>query len=88
MFLGETYCKQYRLITDNAFLFLVLQVVFIGTSYATLYLMYFKFKATYDKNHDTFRIEFLLIPVTLLALIINHEFSLFEVSVVCVAWLS
>jgi len=41
--------------------------------------MYFKFRATYDRNHDTFRIEFLLGPVALLALIINHEFSIFEV---------
>ena len=41
--------------------------------------MYFKFRATYDSNHDTFRIEFLLAPVTLLALIFNHEFSPFEV---------
>lgn len=41
--------------------------------------MYFKFRATYDKNHDTFRIEFLLAPVTILALIINHEFTIFEV---------
>lgn len=41
--------------------------------------MYFKFRATYDKNHDTFRIEFLLAPVTILSLIINHEFSIFEI---------
>lgn len=41
--------------------------------------MYAKFKATYDKNHDTFRIEFLLLPVTVLALIVNHEFTIFEV---------
>lgn len=38
-----------------------------------------KFKATYDRNHDTFRIEFLLIPVTILALIVNHEFTPLEV---------
>lgn len=56
------------------------QVVFIAASYATLYLMYVKFKATYDRNQDTFRVEFLLIPVTILALILNHEFTIFEVS--------
>jgi len=56
-----------------------MKVVFIGASGATLYLMYVKFKATYDRNHDTFRIEFLLLPVTLLALIVNHEFTIFEV---------
>jgi len=57
----------------------VMKIVFIGASGATLYLMYFKFKATYDRNHDTFRIEFLLLPVLLLALIVNHEFTMFEV---------
>lgn len=41
--------------------------------------MYFKFRATYDSNHDTFRVEFLLAPVTLLALFINHEFAPFEI---------
>ena len=41
--------------------------------------MYVKFKATYDQNHDTFRIEFLLGPAVLLALLLNHEFSVMEV---------
>jgi ER lumen protein retaining receptor len=56
-----------------------MKIVFIAASGATVYLMYVKFKATYDKNHDTFRIEFLLLPVTLLGLIVNHEFTIFEV---------
>lgn len=56
-----------------------MKVVFLATSYATLYLMYVKFKATNDRNHDTFRIEFLLVPVTLLALLVNHEFTPLEV---------
>jgi len=57
----------------------VMKIVFLSASFATVYLIYFKFKATYDSNHDTFRIEFLLAPVTLLALIVNHEFTIFEV---------
>lgn len=56
-----------------------MKVVFIGTSYGTLYLMYVKFRATYDRNHDTFRVELLLIPVAALALLFNHEFSVMEV---------
>lgn len=56
-----------------------MKVVFLAASYATLYLMYVKFKATNDRNHDTFRIEFLLVPVTLLALLVNHEFTPLEV---------
>ncbi|VDD80964.1 unnamed protein product [Mesocestoides corti] len=57
----------------------VAKVVFIVSSFATLYLMYFKFRATYDSNHDTFRLEFLVIPCAVLALIINHRFSVFEI---------
>ncbi|XP_013794090.1 ER lumen protein-retaining receptor 2-like [Limulus polyphemus] len=57
----------------------VMKVFFISTSCATIYLMYVKFKATYDHNHDTFRIGFLLIPVTILGLLINHDFTPLEV---------
>lgn len=56
-----------------------MKMVFIMASYATVYLMYVKFKATYDHNHDTFRIEFLLIPTLIMALLINHEFTVMEV---------
>lgn len=57
----------------------VAKMVFIASSYATLYLMYFKFRATYDSNHDTFRLEFLVIPCAILSLIFNYKFTLFEV---------
>jgi ER lumen protein retaining receptor len=56
-----------------------MKIVFMAASFATLYLMYIKFKATYDRNHDTFRVEFLLIPVTALSLLLNHEFTPLEV---------
>ena len=57
----------------------VMKVVFIVTAYGTLYLMFVKFKATYDSNHDTFRAEFLVIPAAGLAMLVNHEFSVMEV---------
>jgi len=57
----------------------VMKIVFLGGSYGTLYLMYMKFRATYDSNHDTFRIELLLIPVAALSLLVNHEFSVMEI---------
>ncbi|KRG03713.1 uncharacterized protein Dmoj_GI20444, isoform C [Drosophila mojavensis] len=57
----------------------VMKVLFLATSGATVYLMYVKFKATYDHNHDSFRIEFLLIPCALLSLVINHDFTVMEV---------
>ena len=43
--------------------------------------MYIHFKATYDSNHDTFRVEFLVVPVGGLAFLVNHEFSPLEVSI-------
>jgi len=32
-----------------------MKIIFIAASFATVFLMYVKFKATYDHNHDTFR---------------------------------
>ncbi|KAK3611055.1 hypothetical protein CHS0354_000372 [Potamilus streckersoni] len=52
----------------------VMKLFFITSSLFTVYLMYFKFKATYDSNHDTFRAEFLVVPVGGLAFLVNHEF--------------
>lgn len=57
-----------------------MKVVFIGSSLGTLYLMYLKFRATYDHNHDSFRIEFLLLPCFILGLLINHDFAFMEVT--------
>jgi len=57
----------------------MMKAIFIIASFATVFLIFFKFKATYDKNHDTFRIEFLLLPCVVLSLIINHEFSVMEI---------
>ncbi|XP_039289754.1 ER lumen protein-retaining receptor [Nilaparvata lugens] len=57
----------------------VMKIVFLAASYGTIYLMYMKFKATYDVNHDTFRIEFLLAPAAVLALIVNHAFEPLEI---------
>lgn len=57
----------------------VMKVVFLLASFGTLYLMWVKFKATYDRNHDTFRVEFLLAPCVLLSLLINHEFQFVEI---------
>lgn len=56
-----------------------MKLVFIAASYATCYFIYLKFKATYDHNHDTFRVEFLLVPAVILALLINHDFTVLEV---------
>jgi ER lumen protein retaining receptor len=76
-----TYTARYLdLVTNFVSVYnTTMKLFFLSASYATLYLMYVKFRATYDSSHDSFRIEFLLLPVTLLALIINHEFSFMEI---------
>ncbi|MGH0139238.1 UNVERIFIED_CONTAM: hypothetical protein FKN15_068647 [Acipenser sinensis] len=56
-----------------------MKVVYIGCAYATVYLIYMKFKATYDGNHDTFRAEFLVVPVGGLSFLVNHDFSPLEI---------
>uniref|UniRef100_A0A3P9MME0 ER lumen protein-retaining receptor n=1 Tax=Oryzias latipes TaxID=8090 RepID=A0A3P9MME0_ORYLA len=56
-----------------------MKVIYIGCAYATVYLIYVKFKATYDGNHDTFRVEFLVVPVGGLAFLVNHDFSPLEI---------
>uniref|UniRef100_H2Z2V3 ER lumen protein-retaining receptor n=1 Tax=Ciona savignyi TaxID=51511 RepID=H2Z2V3_CIOSA len=57
----------------------VMKIIYLGCAYATVYLIYIKFKATYDGNHDTFRAEFLVVPVAGLAFLVNHEFSPLEI---------
>lgn len=59
----------------------VMKVIFIAATLATVYLIYFKFKATYDSNHDSFRMEFLIVPVAGLAFLVNHDFTPLEVSI-------
>lgn len=57
-----------------------MKIFFILSTFTTLFLIFYKFKATYDSNNDTFRAELLVIPVAGLAVLVNHEFSVLEVS--------
>jgi len=56
-----------------------MKIFFLISSIGTIYLMFLKFKATYDHNHDTFRVEFILLPTAVLSLVLNHEFSVMEI---------
>ncbi|KAI3382258.1 hypothetical protein SNEBB_011440 [Seison nebaliae] len=56
-----------------------MKIFYLLSSWGIVYLMYLKFRATYDSNHDTLRIEFLLIPSAVLAILINHEFVFVEI---------
>ncbi|XP_065181096.1 ER lumen protein-retaining receptor 2-like [Sycon ciliatum] len=57
----------------------VMKTVYILGTFFTIYLIYMKFKATYDGNHDTFRMEFLIVPVAGLSVLVNHEFTVMEI---------
>lgn len=49
----------------------LMKIVFLGTSWHICYLMKYvsPWKATYDRDNDTFRIRYLIIPSAILALI-------------------
>lgn len=55
------------------------QVVFLALAYATVYLIYMRFRSTYDSENDTFRVEFLLVPTIGLSFLENYAFTPLEV---------
>ncbi|KAL3686981.1 hypothetical protein R1sor_013290 [Riccia sorocarpa] len=59
----------------------VMKLIFLGTSFSIVwYMRYHKVvKQSYDKDHDTFRHYFLIIPCLILALLINHQFTVREI---------
>lgn len=59
-----------------------MKLVFLGTSFSIIYFMRFHrgVRNTYDKEQDTFRTIFIIAPCALLALLINQERSVMEVS--------
>ena len=54
------------------------QALFILLAAAIILLMVV-FRTTYEANHDSFRVEFLLGPVAILALVLNQSFTPMEV---------
>lgn len=58
-----------------------MKMVFLAATFATIWYMTSErvVKQTYDKEHDTFRILFLIIPSFFLALLIHHRFTIMEV---------
>merc|ERR1711970_1511793 len=49
----------------------VMKIIYISLAIGTSYLIFFKFKATYDGNHDSMRAEFLIVPAAGLAVLIK-----------------
>ncbi|KAL2629015.1 hypothetical protein R1flu_013701 [Riccia fluitans] len=59
----------------------IMKMIFLGTSFSIVwYMRYHKVvKQSYDRDHDTFRHYFLIIPCIILALLINDKFTVREV---------
>lgn len=57
----------------------IMKIIYLIATYVTVYLIYVKFRSTYDRSHDSFRIELLILPACALAFVWNHEFSVLEV---------
>ncbi|KAI9277415.1 ER lumen protein retaining receptor [Sporodiniella umbellata] len=65
----------------------LMKLFFIGSSLYIVYLMLVRYKATYDLNLDTFRIEYLAVPSLLLALASTANYSVVEVLWTFSIWL-
>ncbi|KAF5891987.1 ER lumen protein-retaining receptor 3, partial [Clarias magur] len=57
----------------------IMKVVFLLLAYATLYLIFMRFKNTYDRENDSFRVEFLLVPVAGLSFLENYASTPLEI---------
>lgn len=59
----------------------VMKVFFITSSFCIIWYMRHHriVSQTYDREQDTFRVAFLVVPCIFLALLVNHEFSMVEV---------
>ena len=58
-----------------------MKVFFITSSFCIIWYMRHHriVSQTYDREQDTFRVAFLVVPCIFLALLVNHEFSMVEV---------
>lgn len=57
----------------------VMKIFFISSSAFIIYLMLAPYKGTVDKQIDTFRVEFLVFPAAVLALLFHDQFTVLEV---------
>lgn len=57
----------------------IMKVIFLSIAYATVYLIYMRLRSTYDSESDSFRVEFLLVPVAGLSFLENYAFTPLEI---------
>ncbi|CAO3672473.1 unnamed protein product [Rhizopus stolonifer] len=56
-----------------------MKLFFLGSSFYTVYLMTFKFKATCDKELDTFKAEYLVLFATIFSILFCYDYTVIEV---------
>lgn len=58
-----------------------MKLIFLGSSFTIIYWMRFHkvIRVTYDREHDTFKYQFLILPCFALACILNNAFTPMEV---------
>nr|XP_021327592.1 ER lumen protein-retaining receptor 3-like [Danio rerio] len=54
-------------------------VVYLLLAYSTVGLIFFRFRNSYDSESDSFRVEFLLVPVAGLSFLENYAFTPLEI---------
>lgn len=76
------FCTRYLdLFTNFVSIYnTVMKIFFISSAIYIVYLMKVKYQATWQPSLDTFKIEYLVVPSAVLALIFNHRFTVMEVS--------
>ncbi|KAI6029396.1 hypothetical protein PISMIDRAFT_680340 [Pisolithus microcarpus 441] len=57
----------------------LMKIFFISSSCYILYLVHYRFRPTYDPSLDTFKVEYLVGPCFVLALIFNYHFDFSEI---------
>ncbi|XP_048377560.1 ER lumen protein-retaining receptor 3 [Stegostoma tigrinum] len=56
-----------------------MKIIFLLCIYVTVYLIYIKYSSTFDRENDTFRVEFILVPVAGLSFLVNHDHAPLEI---------
>ena len=53
--------------------------MYLACAWGTCYLIYMKFRSTYDGHHDSFQVLYLLVPAAILAILVNHSRTPLEI---------
>lgn len=57
----------------------IMKITFFGLSYATIYLMYYRFRTTLETGDQFFRLPYFIVPIGGLACLVNHGMHPLEI---------